>query len=378
MSMIPRFFVSPRAAIGVGTTVAAIVVIVAGIDQRALEAQRPDRRIVVVTLDGVRWQEIFGGAARGLITGDSGGVRDTALTLSRYWRQRPEERREALLPFFWRTIAREGQIWGDSTEGSTVRVTNGKRFSYPGYNELFSGAPDDRIDSNDKIPNPNRTVFESLAALPGFRGRIELFGSWDVFPFIFNVERSRLSLNGDGLPFPHPTGPEQLANLMTEALPSLWAGSRLDAITMVAARRALEIRHPKVLVVLLGETDEWAHDRRYDQYLDAAHRADRFIGDLWARVQALPDYRGRTSLLIATDHGRGSGRDWSDHGREVAAAERIWMAVMGPDVPRLGVRREVSATQSQFAATIASLLGERWSVGRALSLTREGAGKSGS
>ena len=185
-------------------------------------------------------------------------------------------------------------------------------------------------------------------------------------------------MNGDGVPFPHPAGPEQLANAMTEALPSLWSGARLDAITMIAARRALELRHPKVLVVLLGETDEWAHDRRYDQYLDAAHRADRFIGELWARVQALPDYRGKTSLLLATDHGRGAGRDWTDHGRDVPAAERIWMAAMGPDVPPLGPRRDANATQSQLAATIASLLRERWPVGRPLALSREGGGKSGS
>ena len=370
MSTIPRFFAAVERVIGLGTMAAAVAV-------APLEAQRAERRIVVVTLDGMRWQEVFGGAARGLITGDSGGVRDTALTLGRYWRDGPMERREALLPFLWRTVAREGQIWGDSTMGSTVRVTNGKRFSYPGYNELFAGAPDDRIDSNDKIPNPNRTVVEALAALPRYRGRIELFGSWDVFPFIFNVARSHLPLNGDGLPFPHPTEAQRLANAMTDALPSLWSGARLDAITMIAARQALELRRPKVLVVLLGETDEWAHDRRYDQYLDAAHRADRFIGELWTRLQQLPEYRGKTSLVLATDHGRGAGRDWSDHGRDVPAAERIWMAVMGPEVPALGPRRDANAAQSQLAATIASLLGERWTVGQPLALSREGGGKSG-
>ena len=63
--------------------------------------------------------------------------------------------------------------------------------------------------------------------------------------------------------------------------------------------------------------------------------------------------------MISTDHGRGdAGVDWTSHGREVPAAEQIWMAVMGPGVPALGVRRGTKATQSQIAATIASLLGE--------------------
>jgi phosphopentomutase len=75
-------------------------------------------------------------------------------------------------------------------------------------------------------------------------------------------------------------------------------------------------------------------------------------------VQSLPGYRGRTALIIATDHGRGSGDDWTDHGREVAAAERIWMAVMTPGAVS-GERSAVSGnyTQGQFAATIAALLG---------------------
>jgi len=34
-------------------------------------------------------------------------------------------------------------------------------FSYPGYNELFSGFADDSVNSNDKKNNPNITVFEA-------------------------------------------------------------------------------------------------------------------------------------------------------------------------------------------------------------------------
>jgi hypothetical protein len=75
-------------------------------------------------------------------------------------------------------------------------------------------------------------------------------------------------------------------------------------------------------------------------------------------VQSLPGYRDRTALIVATDHGRGSGEDWTDHGREVPAAERIWMAVMTPGAAS-GERPAGSGnyTQAQFAATIAGLLG---------------------
>jgi hypothetical protein len=92
--------------------------------------------------------------------------------------------------------------------------------------------------------------------------------------------------------------------------------------------------------------------------LDAAWRGDRFLNRLWDAAQADPDYRGTTALLVATDHGRGATpRDWTDHGKDVPAAERIWMAVLGPGTPPLGVRAGTSATQSQLAASVAALLG---------------------
>lgn len=327
-------------------------------------AQSTDR-VIVVTLDGFRWQEVFDGADRRLLTDPDGGVNDTVTALTRFWRADLEGRRRAVMPFLWGTIARDGLLLGDSTKGSSFRVRNQMRFSYPGYNELFTGAPDPRIDSNDKVPNPNVTVLEWLAGRPGFRGSIEVFGSWDVFPFIFNATRSKLPVNGDGLPFPTArTAAERAMNEMTGWLPVHWTGARLDAPTMAGAIASLRTQRPRVLVVLLGETDEWAHGRRYDLYLDAAHRSDRFIEQLWTTAQSLPEYRGRTSLIVSTDHGRGNGREWSDHGEEVPAADRVWMAVMGP---RVGIDHAVktqSGTQSQFAATIARLVGEDWQSAR--------------
>jgi hypothetical protein len=126
----------------------------------------PSRECHRVTLDGVRWQEVFGGAALELMTRPHGGVVDSASLAERFWRETTEARRAALLPFLWQTIAIRGQIFGDSTRGSVARVTNGLRCSYPGYNELLAGAGDPRIASNDTVPNPNVTVLEWLNRLP--------------------------------------------------------------------------------------------------------------------------------------------------------------------------------------------------------------------
>ena len=146
-------------------------------------------------------------------------------------------------------------------------------------------------------------------------------------------------------------------------LPRYWPDNTFDLITMDAAREHMVRHKPRVLYIGLGETDEWAHGRRYDLYLDSAFNADRFVGELWKTLQQMGEYKDKTALLLTTDHGRGVTRvDWTDHGKKVVGAEFVWMAVMGPDTPAKGVRENVETTQAQVGATIARLLGEDFQV----------------
>jgi hypothetical protein len=316
--------------------------------------------VLVVTLDGMRWQEVFGGMTADLLTPKAGGVSDAARVQARFGGATPEERREKLLPWLWTSMAKQGQVFGDPSKGSIARVTNGLRFSYPGYNEILSGFPDSRINSNDRIPNPNVTVLEWLQGRPGFAGKVAAFASWELLPWILNTERSHIPANGDGPPIQNPTTErERTINDVAADLPPYWGETRADAPTGFGALEYLKKNRPRVLYVMLGETDEWAHGRRYDLYLDSAWRNDRFIKRLWETAQALPEYAGKTALIVTTDHGRGNtAENWTGHGEKVRESDQIWMAVMGPGVQALGTRADVSVTQSQVAATVAALLGE--------------------
>jgi hypothetical protein len=152
----------------------------------AKAASLKTRNVFLIISDGFRWQEVFNGAEAELMTEKEGGVRDTKALRAEFWRDTPEARREALLPFIWSSIARDGQILGNRAKGSLVSVTNGKKFSYPGYNEILTGFGDPEINSNDKKPNPNVNVFEWLNGRPGLRGRVAVFGTWDVFPSLLS------------------------------------------------------------------------------------------------------------------------------------------------------------------------------------------------
>jgi hypothetical protein len=326
-----------------------------------LSAQAPARNVVIVTIDGLRWQEMFGGADSNYFAKQANG--EATLVEKRYVRPTAEVGRTVLMPFMWGQVARHGQIFGDPSRRSRARVTNGLWFSYPGYNEIFSGVGDPRIDSNDKMPNPNVTVLEWLNTRPRFAGKVAAFGAWDRLPFILNVERSGLSVGSGFAPVPSPkTARERSINALAEDLPPLWGYGTFDAPIVAAAVESLRVDKPRVLYVMLGEGDEWAHRGRYDLYLDATVRADRFIQRIWETLQSLPEYRDRTALLLTTDHGRGATtKDWTDHGTKVPAAESTWIAALGRGVPPLGPRESIDVTASQLAMTIAALVGEDYS-----------------
>jgi hypothetical protein len=265
------------------------------------------------------------------------------------------------LPFFWSTIAEGGQIYGNLLKGSPAQITNTKKFSYPGYNEILTGFADPRIDSNDKKPNGNVTVLEWLHRQPEFQGKVAAFNAWDVAPFVINRQRCGFPVMGGWEPMPdeEPNDRQAVLNELIADTTRPNAAEVIDSILFQAAREHLRRHRPRVFYVGFLETDHWGHAGRYDHLLTSANRVDSYIKRLWDEMQSIDQYRDKTTLIVTTDHGRGSGRvDWKNHGENIDGAEFIWMAFRGPDTPPLGEREDCDrVTQSQVAATLAALLG---------------------
>lgn len=319
--------------------------------------------VVLIVSDGLRWQEVFQGADPLLLDAKNGGswVADAELK-RRYWRATPQERRQLLMPFIWGTVAREGQIFGNRTQGSDAHVTNGKAFSYPGYNEMSVGFPNPDINSNEFGPNPNLNVFEWLNRSPDFTGKVAVYGTWANFAAIFNQPRSHLVMQAGWMK--PPESADASKNALMERL--IDTTTRFDeedvgnSLLQVELLDYVRTGKPRVLFVGYGETDNWAHQGRYDLVLESAHRTDGFIKELWDTLQSMPEYRGTTTFIVTADHGRGSGPvEWKEHGIEEKGSENVWIAVIGPDTPALGERTHVGAvTQAQIAATVAAFVGK--------------------
>lgn len=330
-------------------------------DPRPSPPSQQAENVILFTLDGLRWQEVFGGVDEALMTEEAGGVEDLDVTREDFWRPAPEESRRAIMPFLWDVIAPAGQVFGNVWRGSEMLVTNGRNFSYPCYHEMLGGFPDESIDSNAKRLNSNPNVLEWIASQPGFEGRVAAFAAWDVFPYILNEPRAGIPVNaGWELLDDVPLTPRQelLNDLMRTSLHES-EDVRSDELTFFAALEYLEKEQPRVLFVSLDGTDAGSHARRYHDYLSYARMGDEYVRLLWEKAQSIEQYAGKTTLIFTVDHGRGDPPDeWRGHGADYEGSEQIWLSAMGPGTAALGERADVATlTESQVAATIAALLG---------------------
>ncbi len=325
-------------------------------------AELKTQNIFLITADGLRWQEVFRGAEEMPLTKEFGNFGNSNAIRKDFWRETPEARREVLFPFLWGTVAKEGQLWGNRDMGSSVRVSNGHNFSYPGYNEFLTGYADPKINSNDKILNANTNVFEWLNTRPEFRGRVAASVNWDVLPWILNAPRAGFPVWSS---FQVPEGTERMSvpsalTEMAERGQTIWAGVSLDTFVGYAAKHAVRTIKPRAMYVSFGETDDWAHEGNYERYLRSAREFDRFIGELWTLAQSLPEYRGTTTFVISVDHGRGPAPvAWKNHGKEIVDSAYMWFAVLGPDTAALGERSHTPLIkQAQIAATVGAFVGQ--------------------
>jgi len=324
--------------------------------------QAGGKKIVIITFDGLRWKDIFTGADSTKLYTSVSKLKNAKEEITKFWSQNSELRKQKLMPFFWETIAAKGQVYGNRDKGSFVNVTNPFWFSYPGYNEIFTGHADTRINSNDYGPNPNQTVQEYINKQPGYKNSVAAFASWAAFSRILNKERCGFPVNAGYEEFKTGviTPKQQALNETQMLLPKVFGNNeRPDAVTYYLAKEYMKQNHPKVLQISFIETDAYAHRNLYKDYLSSAYNNDKMLEDIWNYIQTDPFYKDQTTLFLANDHGRGGndGDDWTHHNSKTPGSDQIWFAVLGPDVKPLGEVKSVQIYQNQYAKTIAALLG---------------------
>jgi hypothetical protein len=317
--------------------------------------------IVFISVDGYRWKEVFQGMDTLVFNQKRYRKQDSTATMKQYWATTPQERRQKLMPFFWNTIVKQGQLYGNRDLGNLVNVKNPYWFSYPGRSETITGFADPKVNSNEYPDNPNTNVFEFVNQQKGYQGKVATFASWGAVARIVNRNRNKMpfinpyeKVEGNNL-----TEAQQLANEIQDFLPKYYGEEeRWDGHTYAIAKSYMLAQHPKMVYIDFGDPDELAHSGQYDYYLESGHYIDQMIASLWKSLQADPFYKDKTTLVICPDHGRGDNRQWTSHGSSYAGANNTWLALLGPDTPASGeMNTKTQIYQDQFAQTMANLLG---------------------
>jgi hypothetical protein len=318
--------------------------------------------IFIITIDGYRWQELFNGADSNILANEK-YTTDAETLNSMYGGVSKIERRKNLMPFMWSVVAKKGQLYGNRNFDNNVNVSNPYAISYSGYSEMFTGKVDLSITNNHKSINENKNIFEYLNSKESYNGRLALFTSWDVFPFILNEKNSGIEINSGYEDVQEENNYVQHAlNIVQSNIIENKEHTRQDMLTYIAAKEYLQIHHPKVFYLGLGETDEYAHQGNYDMYLQKANETDKIISELWHWAQTTEGYKNNITFIITTDHGRGKGSNsWTSHGMFTKGSSQTWLALIGKNIQPLGeLKTEGQLFQKQIAQTIAKLLGENF------------------
>ncbi len=282
--------------------------------------------VVLVTLDGVRWQEIFEGA-------------DPALADGAALPEGEGRSARALTPNLHRLFFDEGVVLGDPRIGEPFVASGPNYVSLPGYVEIMTGAPSG-CSGNDCEPHVSWAIAADSARAPDGAA---IFASWERIALAVPPDVSGLLVRAGRTP-----------DEQAPAYPGT-GDYRPDQRTAALAIDHLVHRHPRFLWVALGDTDEWAHRHDYRGYVDALRFADTFVGELSAHLAAMGDYGARTAVFVTADHGRDA--DFADHGGSASAG--VWlMARGGPIATRGSTPLLRTRGLRDIAPTLAAILGE--------------------
>lgn len=255
-------------------------------------------RFVLITLDGVRWQEIF----NGIDASKTSNIENSEF-----------------LPNINKYVFQQGIAIG---KDSNFIASGPNHISLPGYLELTRGHPSFSCQSNDcDNIKKEETIFDIFQTGAVFSSWEKICLTVDMEKIVANCGRNIRS------PLWNASKEKDLKDF-----PEYWDEEyRPDFLTFLAAEKFLIKYNPDLTWISFGDTDEWAHAGNYNEYISSMQEIDKYIGILISIL--LKDKDSEYTILITADHGR--NQFFNHHGSD-KESERNWLLMYGKHIPSKG------------------------------------------
>lgn len=282
-------------------------------EPKAAEAPPPavPTRVVLVTLDGVRWEDVF-------------GATPATSTLA--------------MPNLHRLVKDRGIAFGGAGCDHEVRASGPNFVSLPGYIEIFTGKPTTCTHNYCANVATDTIVDEARAANPG---EVAVFASWNRYSAAAAKDRKSIVLSAGArtIKLAAAKDDEKLRDLLVAGAANAgypgWGDYRADERTGKIALRYLETKTPRFLAIGLGDADEQAHRGDIAGYRKAIARSDEILGDLDRTLDRMGEAGAHTAVIVTTDHGR--AKNLFNHGAQAPESARVFIAAFGAGIANRGV-----------------------------------------
>lgn len=307
----------------------------------------PSTAVILVVIDGVRWQEIFNGPEVGLAR--------------RQWMLGKLPKAPDLVPTMYKRFFAGGIALGGKGAGFTA---SGPVFvSLPGYLEIMTGRVQRSCFTNQCDPTTETTIADEVRALPDSKLEdVAVISSWEVIDRAASKDGSQIvvSAGRHGGVNRHKVRVNDAAKKAFDEgeLSVPFPGGydyRPDRFTAPLALAYVAEKKPRFLFVGLGDPDEYGHGNDYGRYLESLTAADRFLGALFEQLDGMGDYGKNATVLVTSDHGR--AKDFRNHGKAPESG-RTWLLAAGAGIPVRGAIPLIEQRRlADIAPTIRVLLG---------------------
>lgn len=260
-------------------------------------------RVIYVTLDGVRWQDVFS--------------------------------EQTYFPKLWKNAGKFNGIFYGMPNTNIKMETASIPVSLPSYQSQMAGVVQP-CDGNECGRIKVETVIENIKrSLNLAKKNVATFSSWpeinDAAESVFGATYANTGNFPVGDPDTHLPD-AVMVNLNIKQMVDHPSGfDRYDKYTFAQAMHYLEKYQPRFLWISLDDADEAAHEGDLQRYHQALSFYDDALDQLLNFLVAV-HLDQETLVIITTDHGRGDGDNWKHHGTQYPESKQTWAWVMNSEL----------------------------------------------